>query len=94
MDHDEPKFGPGMEGEGNKTADRQYRQGATAYAQRADVEAEAQRAERDLEADPEAYARAVEEGKRPSRGDLKRDLAGKPSSDLGGESSGDEKNPG
>lgn len=79
-----PPFGPGMEGEGNKTADRAYRQGASAYAQRDEVEAEAQRAEREVDADPETYARAVAEGKSHSKGELKRDLRGAASSGPSG----------
>ena len=74
MDEKKPSFGPGMEGEGNKTADKRYRDGATAYAQSGQVEANARAAERDLEEHPEAFEQAEQAGKGPSAGDLEGDL--------------------
>jgi hypothetical protein len=77
MDEKKPEFGPGMEGEGNKTADREYRKGVREHLDSGRVEIEAKDAERDIEQSPEEYERAVEEGKRHSAGDLERDLHGK-----------------
>ena len=79
MDDKKPQFGPGMEGEGNKTADREYRKGVREHLDEGRVEIEAKDAERDIEKNPGEYERAVEEGKRHSAGDLERDLRGKAS---------------
>ena len=79
---DTNKFGPGMEGEGNKTADKQYREQASDYAKSGKVDAEARKAERDVEEHPEEYEKAVEEGKRHSAGDLEKDLRGKPDAEM------------
>jgi hypothetical protein len=62
------------EGEGSRTADRNYRKGIEEHLRRADVQEEAERAARDVEKSPEEYRRAEEEGKARSAGDLPEDL--------------------
>jgi hypothetical protein len=62
------------EGEGSRSADERYRKGVREHLENADVEGEAERARRDVEADPDTYRRAEEEGKEPSAGDLPADL--------------------
>ncbi len=64
----------GNEGEGNRTADREYRKGVEEHLRRGKVEEEAERAARDLDEHPEELRRAEEEGKRRSAGDLESDL--------------------
>ncbi|HYG86336.1 MAG TPA: hypothetical protein VD978_08770 [Azospirillum sp.] len=58
------------EGEGNRTADRQYREGVKEHVQHHDVQGAAQRA-RDAVDGPEGneLRRAEEEGKRHSKGE-------------------------
>ncbi len=68
---------PENEGEGGRTADREYRKGVEEHLRRGHVEEEAERAARDLEEHPEELKRAEEEGKRRSAGDLESDLEGK-----------------
>jgi hypothetical protein len=46
------------EGEGNKTADRIYREGATEFIETHDVESLAEQARQDIERDPEPYEEA------------------------------------
>jgi chromatin remodeling complex protein RSC6 len=65
---------PGNEGEGSRTADREYRKGVEEHLRRANVEEEAERAARDLDEHPDELRKAEEEGKRRSAGDLKSDL--------------------
>jgi hypothetical protein len=79
------------EGEGSKTADKNYRQGATDYAKRTDTlqvgeqaEREAEKdksqyeqAEREVEKDKSQYEQAEKLGRSHSAGDLKDDLSGK-----------------
>jgi hypothetical protein len=57
MGPDQPK-NPDLEGEGNKTADQHYRQGATDYAQRKE---DVERAAKEAEADVERAAKEAEE---------------------------------
>ena len=71
-----PKFNPGMEGEGNKTADKQYRDLATDYAQSGKVDQAAKEAELEVEKDPAQFDAAVKEGKSHSAGDSQKDLQG------------------
>jgi hypothetical protein len=66
---------PGNEGEGSRTAARRYEEGVAKHVKKGNVEAEADAARRDVEASPEEFRRAEEEGRRPSAGDLKSDLA-------------------
>lgn len=76
----------GMQGEGNKQADKRYRDEAAEFAKSGKVEQEAKKAERDIEQNPEEYEAAEREGKRHSAGDLEKDLRGsaKPDADLKG----------
>jgi hypothetical protein len=66
------------EGEGNKTADKQYREAATKFAHSGKVEEGAKEASRAVDEDSEELERAGEESRKPSAGDLKKDLAVKP----------------
>jgi hypothetical protein len=63
------------EGEGSRTADREYRKGVEEHLRRGKTEEEAEQARRDVERSPDEFRRAEEEGKKPSRGDLPEDLA-------------------
>jgi hypothetical protein len=65
------------EGEGNKTADKQYREAATDFAKSGKVEEGAKEASRALDEDSEELQRASEESRKPSAGDLKKDLESK-----------------
>lgn len=64
----------GNEGEGNKTADKHYRDAATDFAQRTDTVQQATQAERDVEKNPSEYAKAEQAGKARGKGDLPADL--------------------
>jgi hypothetical protein len=70
-----------LEGEGNKTADKRYRDGATGFSRTGEAMNKGLEAERDLEKNPEEYRRAEERGRAPSRGaeDLESDLSDKDS---------------
>ncbi len=65
---------PANEGEGSRTADREYRKGVEEHLRRGRVGEEAERAARDLDEHPDELRRAEEEGKRRSAGDLPSDL--------------------
>ncbi len=67
---------PRNEGEGSRTAARDYRKGVEEHLRRGNVEEEAERAARDLDEHPEELRRAEEEGKRRSAGELESDLDG------------------
>ncbi|HEX2572674.1 MAG TPA: hypothetical protein VH877_24205 [Polyangia bacterium] len=60
---EQPKPGDGNEGEGNRTADRAYREGLRRFAEEHDPEALAREAQRDVEADEEGYREAEAAGK-------------------------------
>jgi hypothetical protein len=62
------------EGEGIRTADRRYREGISEHLRKGNVEEEAERAARDVEANPEEFRRAEDEGKRRSAGEAPGDL--------------------
>jgi hypothetical protein len=64
------------EGEGNKTADAQYRRGATDFAKRNDTMQKGLEAEREVENYRDEYDRAEQAGKSHSAGDLESDLEG------------------
>jgi hypothetical protein len=64
----------GNEGEGSRTAAHEYEQGVKEHLRRGNVEEEAERAARDLDAHPDELRKAEEEGKRRSAGDLEADL--------------------
>lgn len=65
---------PRNEGEGSRTADRNYRAGVKETLERRDVEQEAERARREVEADPEAFRKAEETGRKMSAGEAPGDL--------------------
>ena len=65
------------EGEGNKTADKNYRDAATDFAKRTDTLQTGLQAEREVEQQPDEFAKAERDGKSHSAGDLRNDLSGK-----------------
>ncbi len=65
---------PGNEGEGSRTADREYREGVQEHLRRGHVEEEAERAAHELDEHPDELRKAEEEGKRRSAGELPADL--------------------
>jgi hypothetical protein len=65
------------EGEGSKTADEQYRQGATDFAKRTDTLQKGIEAEREVENYRDEYEQAERSGRSHSAGDLETDLEGK-----------------
>jgi hypothetical protein len=73
MAEQDPK-GAANEGEGNRTADRNYREGVEEHLRRADVSEEAERASKELDERPDELRRAEEEGRSRSKGDLDSDL--------------------
>ena len=78
MDDNENRPQGGLnEGEGSKTADKQYRKGATEFAKRTDTLQKGIEAEREVENYRDEYERAEESGKARSAGDLQSDLEGK-----------------
>jgi hypothetical protein len=78
MSKDKPSSAPDNQGEGNREADRKYRQAATDHAQSGRSEQAARDAERALENDGEAaeLEEAEEEGK--SRAQSTHDQRGEP----------------
>lgn len=62
------------EGEGSRTADQRYRRGVEETVKKGHVEEDAERAARDVDASPEEYRRAEEEGRKRSAGELPQDL--------------------
>jgi hypothetical protein len=71
---DRERKGSENEGEGNRTADRRYREGVEEHLRKGTVEEEAERAARSLDEQPEELRRAEEKGKARSAGDLPSDL--------------------
>jgi hypothetical protein len=65
------------EGEGSKTADERYRQGATEFAKRTDTLQKGIEAEREVENYRGEYERAEKAGRSRGAGDLESDLEGK-----------------
>ena len=65
------------EGEGNKTADKHYREAATDFAKKNDTAQAGLNAGREVEKDRDEFERAEKEGRRHSAGDLPKDLDGK-----------------
>ncbi len=57
------------EGEGNKSADRAYREGVDEFLDENDPSQLARNAAADIERDPGTYEQAEQEGKRRSAGD-------------------------
>ena len=64
------------EGEGNKTADKQYRDAATDFARRTDTLQSGLEAEREVEKSKDEYAKAEKAGRAHSTGELPKDLTG------------------
>lgn len=70
-----------LEGEGNKTADKRYREGASGFAKGGQAMGKALEAQREVEGNPDEYRRAEESGRAPGKGeDLPADLDGSSSS--------------
>lgn len=65
---------PGIEGEGSRSADQLYREGVKRTVERGDAEELAEKARRDVEANPREYREAEEAGRARSAGDLDADL--------------------
>jgi hypothetical protein len=65
------------EGEGSKSADERYRQGATDFAKRTDTLQKGMEAEREVENYRDEYERAESSGRSRSAGELESDLEGK-----------------
>jgi Fe2+ or Zn2+ uptake regulation protein len=63
-----------IEGEGSRSADRNYREGVRETVRRGQVEEDAEQARKDVEASPDEYRRAEDEGKSRSAGEAPRDL--------------------
>jgi hypothetical protein len=62
------------EGEGSRSADQHYRAGVEETVKRGHVEEDAERARRDLEAQPDELRRAEEQGRARSAGEAPGDL--------------------
>jgi hypothetical protein len=75
-DRKERPQGGANEGEGSKTADKQYRQGATDFAKKTDTLQRGIEAEREVENYRDEYERAEKKGRSHSAGDLPNDLSG------------------
>jgi hypothetical protein len=65
------------EGEGNKSADKKYREQASDFAKRTDTVQAGLEAEREVEQRKNEFDRAEEEGRSHSKGDLPDDVTGK-----------------
>jgi hypothetical protein len=68
--------GGANEGEGSKTADKQYREAATDFAKRTDTLQKGVEAEREVENYRDEYDNAEKAGKSHSAGELESDLGG------------------
>jgi hypothetical protein len=64
------------EGEGSRSADRRYREGVARTVRQGRVAEDAERARKDVEANPEEFRRAEEEGRERSAGEAPGDLDG------------------
>jgi hypothetical protein len=64
------------EGEGNKTADKKYRDAATDFARRNDTLQTGLQAEREVENYRDEYDKAEKTGRAHSAGELRTDLTG------------------
>jgi hypothetical protein len=76
-DSEQPPQGGLNEGEGSKTADREYRQGATDFAKRTDTMQKGLEAEREVENYRDDYERAEKARRSHSKGELQSDLEDK-----------------
>jgi hypothetical protein len=76
---DDNKLNKGLlenEGEGSKTADKSYREGATSFAKKGDMLKKGLDAERDVEMYKDDFDSAEKAGRSHSAGDLPNDLSG------------------
>lgn len=64
------------EGEGSKTADKNYRDAATEFARRSDTLQTGLQAEREVERNKGEYDRAEQAGRAHSKGELEKDMTG------------------
>ena len=64
------------EGEGSKSADKNYREAATDFAKRTDTQQAGLQAEREIAGKKREFDEAEKAGKSHSAGDLKKDLDG------------------
>ena len=64
------------EGEGSKSADRQYREAATDFARRTDTVKAGEQAAREVEKDRAGYDQAEKAGRSHGKGELRKDLTG------------------
>lgn len=64
------------EGEGSKSADKQYREAATDFAKRTDTLQSGLAAEREVEKDRGEFEKAEREGRSHSAGELRKDTSG------------------
>ena len=64
------------QGEGNKEADKKYRDAASDFAQRTDTVDVARKAEQDVEKNKPDFDQAEKAGRSHSAGDLRKDLNG------------------
>lgn len=74
---DKLKKGPSgqlNEGEGSRTADKNYRDAATEFAKRTDTLQSGLQAERDVENYKDEFDKAEQAGRSHSKGDLESDL--------------------
>ncbi len=65
------------EGEGSKSADKKYREGASDFAKRTDTLQSGLEAERDVEKNESEFEQAEQAGRTHSKGDLPQDLGKK-----------------
>jgi hypothetical protein len=73
-ENDRPPAGDANEGEGSRTADQHYRGGVEETVKRGHVAEDAERARRDVEANPDEFRRAEEQGRERSAGEAPGDL--------------------
>jgi hypothetical protein len=64
------------EGEGSKSADKNYREAATDFAKRTDTLQAGLQAEREVEGSKQDFEKAEQAGRKHSKGDLADDLSG------------------
>jgi hypothetical protein len=61
------------EGEGSRSADREYREGVRKHLEKGHVQDEAEKASEDVDSSPEEYRKAEEAGKSHSAGEAPGD---------------------
>ncbi len=73
---DKRRQGSQNEGEGNKTADKKYREAATDFARRTDTLQTGLNAEREVENYKDEFDQAEKAGRSHSKGELPKDVSG------------------